>query len=87
MRKHLDQHGIEGQRPSLEDHRTFDVQALGQAADGLFGNGMERGQGQILLGYSLIQERLYICLSLYTTPAGHSGPFSRHFVESLDRHI
>ncbi len=40
--KHLNQHGIEGQETTFEHDRTGDLQPLGQPADRLFGDGVER---------------------------------------------
>ena len=47
--KHPNQGWIEGEGTALKGHRLFNLQTLGQAADGLFGDGVEGGQSQVLL--------------------------------------
>ena len=88
--KHLDQGGIEGEGPALEGHRLLDLQALGQTADGLLGDGVEGGQGQILLGHPLIQQGLDVGLGVHAAPAGHvvdAVSPGRQTVKVLDGHI
>ena len=88
--KHLDQGGVEGEGPALEGHGLFDLQSLGQTADGLLGDGVEGGQGQILLGHALVQQGLDVGLGVHTAPAGHvvdAVPPGGQGVELLDGHV
>ena len=84
---------VKKQRAAFKDDRRTDLQPLGQTAYGLFGHGMETGQGQVCLGHALIQQRLNVRLGKNTAPAGHivDAPslfgqrvqlFHRHFQES-----
>ena len=64
--KNIDQCRIEGQRTAFKNNRLLDVQTLSKTADGLLGHRMERGQGQIVTGNTLIQQWLDICLGINT---------------------
>ena len=69
--KNIDQCRIEGQRTAFKNNRLLDVQTLSKTADGLFGNGVEGGQRQILTGNTLIQQWLDICLGINAASAGN----------------
>ena len=88
--EHPDQGGVEGEGAALKGHRLFDLQALGQAADGLLGDGVEGGEGQILLGHPLVQQGLDVGLGVHAAPAGHvvdAVPLGRQGVKLLDGHV
>lgn len=68
--KHLYQCGVEGQGTALKNNGSRQLQSLGQSTDGLLGNGMERGQGNIRPFRTLNQKRLNIRLGKHTAPAG-----------------
>ena len=69
--KNGNQARVEGEGPAFEYNRSLDFQALSQAADGLLGDGVEGGQGQILLGHPLVQQGLDVGLGVHAAPAGH----------------
>ena len=88
--KYLHQHGIEGERAAFKHHRPGDLQPLGQSADGLLGNGVEGGEGQIRLGHPLVQQRLDVGLGVDAAPARDvvdAGALCGQLVEVLHRHL
>ena len=85
--EYVDQHGVERQRAALEDHRRRDVQALGQAADGLLRNGMERRARQVRFRNALVQQRLDVRFRIDAAAAGdvvHGRAACREVVEFRD---
>ncbi|OPZ57662.1 MAG: hypothetical protein BWY88_01159 [Synergistetes bacterium ADurb.Bin520] len=91
-----DQRGVEGQGAPFENDGGAQLQSLGQAADGLLGDGVEAGQGDVLPGHPLIQQRLDVGLGEDTAAPGnvvHMGPpggggfelFHRNFQQA--RHL
>ena len=67
--KRPDQRGVKGQRTALEDDRGFQLQALGQAAEGLLDNGMEGREGDVLPPPAGVQHRLDICFRKHAAAA------------------
>ena len=88
--KNIDQCRIEGQRTAFKNDGFLDIQSLCQTADGLFGNGVEGGQCQILTGNTLIQQWLDICLGINAASAGdiiNAAALGSQFVEFFHRHL
>ena len=88
--KNPHQSGVEGEGTALKDHGAGDLQALGQAADGLLGDGVEGGEGQVGLGHPLVEEGLDVGLGVDAAPAGDvvdAGAPLRQGVKLLNRHL
>ena len=67
--EYLHQGGIVGQGAALKDDRRGHLQALGQAADGLLGDGVESRQGDIGPAGALVEEGLDVGLGKDAAPA------------------
>ena len=74
--KDLDQGGVVGEGAALKDNRRGHFQALGQAADGLLGDGVEGGQGDVGPAGALVQQGLDIGL-------GENAAAARNAVDLL----
>ncbi|CDC70619.1 unknown [Oscillibacter sp. CAG:155] len=70
LREHPHQRGVEGQRTALKDDGRRQLQSLRETTDGLLGDGMEGGKGDIRPLCSLDQQRLDVRLGKHTAPAG-----------------
>ena len=90
LREHPHQGGVEGQGAALEDDGGRQLQALGQPADGLLGDGVEGGQGDVGPLRPLDQQRLDVCLGEHAAPAGdavHRLPLLRQLLKLVRRHV
>ena len=88
--KNPHQHRVEGQGSALEHHGAGDLQPLGQAADGLFGDGVEGRQGQVRLGHPLVEQGLNVGFGVDAAPAGDiidTAALFRQGVELLHRDL
>ena len=88
--KNPHQGAVEGQGAALKGHGLFYLQALGQAADGLLGDGVKGGEGQIGPGNPLVYQRLDVCLCIDPAAAGYvkdALSLPGQAVEFLHRHL
>ena len=60
---------VKGQGATLENHRGLDFHALGKTADGLLGDGVETGKGDVFLGNAVVQHGLDVGLGKHTATA------------------
>ena len=60
--EHAHEGAVERERAALEHHGRIDIQALGETADRLLDQGVERRQGDVLLGDALVEQRLDVGL-------------------------
>ena len=90
LRKYPHQRGVKGQGTALEDDGGRQFQPLGQAADGLLGDGVERGQRDIRALRPLDQQRLDVGLGKHAAPAGdavHRLTSGGQFFKVIRRYI
>ena len=85
----FDKARVERERAALEDDGRRDVGALGQAADGLLGDGVEERPGDVLLRHALVEQGLDVGLGVDAAAPGDVVQGARALgqaVELLDRH-
>ena len=90
LRKHPHQRGVKGQRASLKDDGGRQLQSLGQAADGLLGDGVEGGKRDIRPLRPLDQQGLDVCLGKHAAAAGDAVnglPAGSQLLELVRRHV
>ena len=90
LREHPHQRGVEGQGTALKNDGSRQLQSLGEAADGLLGNGMEGGKGNVGALRSLDQQGLDVGLGKDAAPAGdavHRLALSRQMLKFVRRDI
>ena len=90
LREHPHQRGVEGQGAALEDDGGRQLQSLGQAADGLLGDGVEGGQGDVGPLRPLDQQGLDVRLGEHAAPTGDAVdglPLGGQLLELVRRHI
>ena len=90
LRKHPHQRGVEGQRAALKDDGGRQLQSLGQAADGLLGDGVEGGKRDIRPLRPLDQQGLDVCLGKHAAAAGDAVnglPAGSQLLELVRRHV
>ena len=88
--KHPHQCGVEGERTAFKNDGGRQLQSLGESADGLFGNGVEGGQGNIRPLRPLDQQGLDIRLGEHTASAGDAVnrlSLSRQLFKFIRRNI
>ena len=71
FREDADKARVEGKGAAFEHHRGLNLKTLRQATDGLLGDGMERRQGDISLGYALVEQGLDVGFRVYAAAAGN----------------
>ena len=82
--EHLDQGGVIGQGPALKDDRRGHLQALGQAADGLLGDGVEGRQGDVRPAGPLVEQGLDVGLGKDAAPARNAVHLFAHPGQGLE---
>ena len=90
LRKHPHQRGVEGQRAALKDDGGHQLQPLGQAADGLLGDGVEGGERDIRPLRPLDQQGLDVRLGKHAAAAGdavNSLPAGGQLLELVRWHV
>ena len=90
LREHPHQRGVEGQGAALENDGGRQLQPLGQTADGLLGDGVERGQGDVGPLRPLDQQGLDVRLGEHAAPTGDAVdglPLGGQLLELVRRHV
>ena len=72
LSKDADERGVESERASLENNGSLEFQSLRQAADGLLGDGVAGGKGDVFFPCALQEQWLDVCLGKYAAPARYA---------------